>query len=77
MDYLQRITESFAEATGIDPSELTLDDATRKELLDLARTAAHLSGERTNAPLLCYVLGMLSGRGVPLERLSAIWENVE
>jgi hypothetical protein len=37
------------DATGAD------DDAAT--LLDLARIAAHDSGERTNAPLLCYLVG--------------------
>ena len=37
----------------------------------LARVAAHDSGERTNAPLLCYLLGVAVGRGGNLESLSA------
>ena len=32
------------------------------ELLELARVAAHASGERTNAPLLCYLVGLAHGR---------------
>jgi hypothetical protein len=32
------------------------------ELLELARLAAHVSGERTNAPLLCYLVGLAHGR---------------
>jgi hypothetical protein len=39
-------------------------------LLDLARVAAHDSGERTNAPLLCYVLGVAVGRGADLGKLA-------
>jgi Domain of unknown function (DUF6457) len=31
-------------------------------LLDLARVTAHDSGERTNAPLVCYLLGLARGR---------------
>ena len=42
-----------ADALGVDP--LTEDE--QKTLLDLARIAAHDGGERTNAPLLCYLLG--------------------
>jgi hypothetical protein len=38
-----------------------LSDADAKTLLDLARTAAHESGDRTNAPLLCYLLGRAGG----------------
>jgi hypothetical protein len=32
------------------------------ELLELARIAAHESGERINAPLLCYLVGLARGR---------------
>ncbi len=46
-----------AEALGVDP--LTEDE--QKTLLDLARIAAHDGGERTNAPLLCYLLGRAGG----------------
>ncbi|MFL5911313.1 MAG: DUF6457 domain-containing protein [Gaiellaceae bacterium] len=46
-----------ADALGVDP----LTDAEEKMLLDLARIAAHDGGERTNAPLLCYLLGRAGG----------------
>jgi hypothetical protein len=46
-----------ADALGVDP--LTEDE--QKTLLDLARIAAHDGGERTNAPLLCYLLGRAGG----------------
>ncbi|HET8893170.1 MAG TPA: DUF6457 domain-containing protein [Gaiellaceae bacterium] len=32
-----------------------------KTILDLARIAAHESGDRTNAPLLCYLVGRAQG----------------
>jgi Domain of unknown function (DUF6457) len=38
-----------------------LSDAEQKTLLDLARIAAHDSGDRTNAPLLCYLVGRAQG----------------
>ncbi|HSX21977.1 MAG TPA: DUF6457 domain-containing protein [Gaiellaceae bacterium] len=38
-----------------------LTDAEQTTLLDLARIAAHASGDRTNAPLLCYLLGRAQG----------------
>jgi hypothetical protein len=41
----------------------------RATLLDLARIAAHESGERTNAPLLCYFLGR-ADRGSDLDALA-------
>ena len=40
--------------------ELTPDDA--RILLDLARAAAHDSGQRTNAPLLCYLVGLAAAK---------------
>ena len=39
--------------------ELTSDET--RTLLDLAAHAAHESGQRTNAPLLCYLVGRLQG----------------
>lgn len=66
MDWVQRITNSLAERTGVDPSALELSSADRREILDLARIASHSSGDRTNAPLLCYVLGRAAGLGVSL-----------
>ena len=46
--------------------EVELSAADIRTLLDLARVAAHDSGERTNAPLLCYLLGVAVGRGAEL-----------
>ena len=45
---------------------LELSAADERTLLDLARVAAHDSGERTNAPLLCYLVGVAVGRGAEL-----------
>ena len=52
----------LAEASGLEPKKLELSDDDVRELLDLARIAAHDSGERTNAPLLCYLVGRAQGR---------------
>jgi hypothetical protein len=38
-----------------------LSEADEKTLLELARVAAHESGDRRNAPLLCYLLGRADG----------------
>ncbi len=46
-----------ADALGVGG----LTDAEQTTLLDLARIAAHESGDRTNAPLLCYLLGRAGG----------------
>jgi hypothetical protein len=61
-EWLAQARDAVAYAAGIPPDELQLDDATTRELLDLARIAAHTSGERTNAPLLAYLLGRASTR---------------
>jgi hypothetical protein len=50
--------------------ELSDEDATR--LLEVARIAAHESGDRRNAPLLCYLIGRVQGdRGLD-ELLEAV-----
>jgi len=70
--WLDQITTSLADETGVDVSMLELSPDTVRALLDVARVASHSSGERIYAPLLCYVLGMLSSRGVPLEQAIAV-----
>ena len=47
------------QAAALGAGELTAAEQTT--LLDLARIAAHESGDRTNAPLLCYLLGRAQG----------------
>lgn len=59
--WLSNARDAIARTAGIDPSELELSDADERTLLDLARIAAHASGERTNAPLLCYLVGRAQG----------------
>ncbi len=53
-------------AVGADTGLSAEDERT---LLELARIAAHESGERTNAPLLCYLLGRVQGDR-PLDELA-------
>jgi hypothetical protein len=67
--WLTEVRDAIAEATGIPASELEIDAETALELLDLARIAAHESGERTNAPLLAYLAGVAVGRGADFERV--------
>jgi hypothetical protein len=47
---------------GGEPSAYELDDLDVERLLELARVAAHESGNRTNAPLVCYLVGLARGR---------------
>ena len=59
--WLSEARDALAQAAGVDPSDLELSEADTKTLLDLARIAAHVSGERTNAPLVCYLVGRAQG----------------
>jgi hypothetical protein len=60
--WLSSARDRLAQATGEDSSALELSEADSQELLELARIAAHESGARTNAPLLCYLVGLARGR---------------
>jgi hypothetical protein len=62
-DWLVLARDRLAEASGMDPAGLTLSQAEIDDLLELARIAAHESGERTNAPLLCYLVGLARASG--------------
>lgn len=67
--WLSKARDAVASASGKEPGELRLEDADVTTLLDLARMAAHESGERTNAPLLCYLIGRAEG-GASLDELA-------
>ena len=59
--WLTEARDRLAKTAGVAPGELELSEDDSRELLDLARIAAHDSGERTNAPLLCYLVGRAQG----------------
>jgi hypothetical protein len=59
-----------AAADAMGGGELSEDDV--RGLLDIARIAAHDSGDRTNAPLLCYLVGRAQGDRPLAELLEAI-----
>jgi hypothetical protein len=61
-EWLRATRDRLAQATGEDPAGLELGSQEVDELLELARIAAHESGERTNAPLICYLVGLAHGR---------------
>ena len=71
-DWLTRARDALAEAAGIDPADLELAADDEQTLLDLARIAAHGSGERTNAPLLCYLVGRATRGGATLDELADV-----
>ena len=68
--WLTQARDAIAAASGMPASELELDEDAVRDLLDLARIAAHESGDRTNAPLLCYLVGR-AANSAPLAELSA------
>ena len=61
-DWLEQARERLAERSGLDTRGLELTQDEVDKLLDLARIAAHESGERTNAPVLTYLVGLAQGR---------------
>ncbi|TML40039.1 MAG: hypothetical protein E6F93_08900 [Actinobacteria bacterium] len=69
-DWLNQARDAVAEASGVPVEQLELDDDAVATLLELARVAAHESGERTNAPLLCYLVGRAQD-GASLDNLAA------
>jgi hypothetical protein len=67
--WLKDARDAVAAVAGVPVSELELSEEDASTLLELARIAAHDSGERTNAPLLCYLVGRAQG-GASLDDLA-------
>ena len=67
--WLRQARDVLAQAGGVPAEQLELDDDAVRSLLELARVAAHESGERTNAPLLCYLVGRAQN-GASLDALA-------
>jgi hypothetical protein len=61
-EWLTAARDRVAAAAGLEPSSLELTQEEVDEILELARVAAHESGERINAPLLCYLVGVAHAR---------------
>ena len=55
--WLTKARNELARAGEVPTERLELGDEDVATLLELARVAAHESGERMNAPLLCYLVG--------------------
>ena len=69
-DWLAQTRDRLASESGDEPAVYSLDQNDIDELLNLARVAAHESGERINAPLVCYLVGLARGRhGTALDDL--------
>jgi Domain of unknown function (DUF6457) len=68
--WLSNAADALAREARVPREQLELDDRAVATLLDLARIAAHESGERTNAPLLSYLLGLSAGGAKGLDELA-------
>jgi hypothetical protein len=68
--WLSEARDALARTAGVRPETLELSAEDAATLLDLARVAARDSGDRTNAPLLCYLVGRAQG-GAALDELAA------
>ena len=61
-DWLDPACARLAAALGDDEALYALSEKDVENLLELARVAAHGSGDRTNAPLASYLVGLAHGR---------------
>ena len=69
-EWLIAASEKLGSEVGDDASQYALSQDEIDELLELARVASHESGERINAPLVCYLVGVARARhGVALDEL--------
>jgi uncharacterized protein DUF6457 len=71
-EWLSQRADALAGGTGIDRNALELSPEEIGLLLSLAGDAAHESGQRTNAPLLCYLLGRARAGVASLDELAEI-----
>jgi hypothetical protein len=68
-DWLAARADELAAAGGVERATLELADEDVDALLELARVAAHESGDRRNAPLLCYLVGAARANGASIADL--------
>jgi hypothetical protein len=71
-DWLSKRADELAGAAGVPRERLELSPDEVETLLGVAGHAAHESGARTNAPLLCYLLGVARSSGKGLDELVEI-----
>jgi hypothetical protein len=71
-EWLSKRADALADGTGVDRNALELSAEEIDTLLELAALAAHDSGARTNAPLLCYMLGRARAGAASLDELDEI-----
>jgi hypothetical protein len=76
-DWLRSARDAVASTASVEAARLELTSEDEAALLELARVAAHDSGERINAPLLAYLVGRASSLGdASLLELSAAVHRV-
>jgi hypothetical protein len=68
--WLTEARNRLVQGTNRPAEGLELSAEDEATILELARIAAHESGARTNAPLLCYLVGRAQGDR-PLDELAA------
>ncbi len=61
-EWLEAAARRLSAGVGDDPRLYGFADNQVDRILDLARIAAHDGGQKTNAPLLCYLVGLAHGR---------------
>jgi len=68
-EWLSERADRLAAAAQVDRTQLSLSTPEVEQLLEIARVAAHESGDRRNAPLLCYLVGVARATGRSVEEL--------
>ena len=68
-EWLATRADALAARSGVDRAALELTEQEIEKLLELAGHAAHESGARTNAPILCYLVGVAHAGGASLDEL--------
>jgi hypothetical protein len=66
-DWLETAADRLAHGVGDDPGDYWFDEREIERILDLAGVAAHEGGHKTNAPLLCYLVGLAQARHPELD----------
>jgi len=74
-EWLSAHADALAQRGGVDRASLELTEHETEQLLALAGYAAHASGARTNAPLLCYLVGLARAGGASLDELDEIAQS--
>jgi hypothetical protein len=66
-DWLETAADRLAAGVGDHPADYRFDEGEIERILDLAGVAAHEGGHKTNAPLLCYLVGLAQARHPELD----------